>query len=130
MLKELSDNNELNIFLNKNDISIPINNPFSKNVVYIENGEIIGFLNYSIMYEKAEINNIMVEKEYRGRHIATKMMEYVVEKCKICDNITLEVRKSNEVAINLYRRFNFKEVAIRQKYYDNEDGILMMRDGD
>ena len=40
-------------------------------------------------------------------------------------NITLEVRKSNEIARNLYKKFGFREVAIRKFYYGDEDGILM-----
>ena len=40
-------------------------------------------------------------------------------------NITLEVRMSNEIAINLYKKFGFREVAIRRYYYGDEDGILM-----
>ena len=39
--------------------------------------------------------------------------------------ITLEVRMSNEIAINLYKKFGFREVAIRRYYYGDEDGILM-----
>ena len=37
----------------------------------------------------------------------------------------LEVRESNEVAKDLYKRFGFREVAIRKFYYGDEDGILM-----
>ena len=40
-------------------------------------------------------------------------------------NITLEVRLSNEIARDLYKRFGFREVALRKFYYGNEDGILM-----
>ena len=40
-------------------------------------------------------------------------------------NITLEVRISNEVARNLYKKFGFREVALRKFYYGDEDGILM-----
>ena len=41
-------------------------------------------------------------------------------------NITLEVNCNNKNAIKLYKKFNFKEVAIRKCYYNNkEDGILM-----
>ena len=40
-------------------------------------------------------------------------------------NITLEVRKSNKIAIHLYKKFGFREVAIRKYYYGDEDGILM-----
>ena len=40
-------------------------------------------------------------------------------------NITLEVRVSNIRAINLYKKFGFREVALRKYYYGDEDAILM-----
>lgn len=131
MLKEVEkDDIILNQFLLDNNIEKPINSPFSINVIYIENGIVIGYLNYSIMYEKAEINNIFVLKEYRSQGVGSKLLEYLLKKCKICENITLEVRKDNINALHLYKKFGFKEVALREKYYDGVDGILMMREGE
>ena len=42
-------------------------------------------------------------------------------------SITLEVNKNNIPALNLYKKFEFKEVAIRKGYYQGIDGILMER---
>ena len=39
--------------------------------------------------------------------------------------ITLEVSKENERALALYKKYGFKEVALRKGYYDGVDGILM-----
>lgn len=124
------DDIRLNNFLLNNDIEKPINSPFSINVIYLEKELVIGYLNYSIMYEKAEINNIYVLHDFRGQGIGSKLMKYLLEKCKICENITLEVRKNNDSAIQLYKKFGFKEVALREKYYNDIDGILMMREGE
>lgn len=127
MIKEIiSSSLKLKKFLNENKISIIDNDPFSKFIVYLEDTKIIGFLSYSVIYERAEINYIFVLEIYRGKKIASKMLNYMISSCKICDNITLEVRKSNSIAISLYKKFGFKEVAIRENYYNNEDGILMM----
>ena len=41
--------------------------------------------------------------------------------------ITLEVNINNTIALNLYKKFNFKEVAIRKGYYNGIDAILMER---
>lgn len=124
------DDVRLNNFLLNNNIDKPINSPFSINVIYVEKELVIGYLSYSIMYEKAEINNIYVLENFRSKGIGTKLMEYLLEKCKICENITLEVRKNNDSAIKLYKKFGFKEVALREKYYNDIDGILMMREGE
>lgn len=127
MIKEITSSSlELKKFLNENKISIIDNDPFSKFIVYLEDTKIIGFLSYSVIYERAEINYIFVLESYRGKKIASKMLKYMISSCKICDNITLEVRESNTIAISLYKKFGFKEVAIRENYYNNEDGILMM----
>ena len=46
-----------------------------------------------------------------------------------CENITLEVRVSNVVAINLYKSVGFNIVATRKKYYENgEDAYLMLKE--
>jgi ribosomal-protein-alanine N-acetyltransferase len=39
--------------------------------------------------------------------------------------IFLEVRQSNNAAINLYKSFGFKEIGVRKKYYKNEDALVL-----
>lgn len=102
-------------------------NPFSKRVEYIEDGKVIGILSYSLIYDRMEIDNIEVEAKYRQKGIGTKLMSYLIALAieeKVV-NITLEVRISNEIARNLYKKFGFREVALRKFYYGDEDGILM-----
>ena len=131
MIKEVEkDDLLLKQFLLYNKVDEPIDSPFSKEIIYIENGLVIGYLSYSIMYEKAEINNIYVLSEYRSKGIGSKLIEHLLSMCKICENITLEVRKDNVNAINLYKKYGFKEVAIRKNYYNGIDGILMMKEGE
>lgn len=131
MIEEVKhDDLNLNKFLYDNNVDKPITSPFSYDVIYRDAGRIIGFLNYSIMYEKAEINMIYVLEEFRNKGIGSKLLGYVLRKCKICENITLEVRKDNICAIGLYKKFGFKEAAIRQNYYGSVDGVLMVMDGD
>lgn len=127
MIIEVENNDSRLIkFLISNKVDKPIDSPFVKEVIYIENDTVVGYLGYSIMYEKAEINNIYVSEQYRSQGIGSKLLNYLVKKCKICENITLEVRKDNINAICLYKKYGFKEVAIREKYYDGVDGVLMM----
>ena len=102
-------------------------NPFSKEVEYIENNNVLGKLKYSVIYERMEVDNIFVKEEYRSKGIGTKLMSYLVSEAihnKVI-NITLEVRISNNIAINLYKKFGFREVALRKYYYGDEDAILM-----
>ena len=102
-------------------------NPFSKEIQYIEDNNVLGELKYSLIYERMEVDNILVKEEYRGRGIGTKLMSYIVWKAIDTHsvNITLEVRVSNTIARNLYKKYGFREVALRKSYYGDEDGILM-----
>ncbi|MGN1341780.1 MAG: ribosomal protein S18-alanine N-acetyltransferase [Bacilli bacterium] len=101
--------------------------PFSKHAQYLENDKIVGTLDYSLIYDRIEIDNIQVDEKYRDQKIGTKLMSYLISIAieNRVVNITLEVRKSNKIAIHLYKKFGFREVAIRKYYYGDEDAILM-----
>ena len=102
-------------------------NPFLKKIEYLIDDEVVGYLNYLLMYDKMEIDNLFVHEDYRNQQIGTKLLSYLISiaiENKVV-NITLEVRISNEVARELYKKFGFREVALRKFYYGNEDGILM-----
>lgn len=109
------------------ELDIKEANPFSKTIEYIENDKALGILKYSLIYDRMEIDNIEVDPLYRNKGIGTKLMSYLVSVAieKKVVNITLEVRKSNDVARHLYQKFGFREVALRKFYYGDEDGILM-----
>lgn len=101
--------------------------PYRKYYVYEENNKIYGYIVIDIIYDRCEIIYIFVDTERRNQKIGTKLINYVIEMLKKqkCVNITLEVNKENTYAIKLYKKVGFKEVAIRKKYYDGVDGILM-----
>ena len=56
-------------------------------------------------------------------------MNHMLNLCKEkqCENITLEVRIDNDIAISLYEKFQFKKIAIRKNYYQTKDAWLMER---
>ena len=114
----------------ENEVKIFELDTFTKIYVYELDNKVVGFINYSIMYERAEINYIYVDKEYRKKDIASKLIEYMIDDCmtKRCDNITLEVSNQNQAGINLYKKYGFEEKAVRKNYYKNGDGILMMKE--
>ena len=101
-------------------------NPFLKNYVYIENNQPIGLISYSLIYDRIELEYIWTSFEHRKKGIASKLMDKMIEE-KV-NNITLEVRTTNEGAINLYKKYNFKVVSTRKNYYGNEDAYLMIRE--
>jgi len=102
-------------------------NPYARKINYYQENKIIGYLDYSLIYDRIEIDNFFVDEERRGQGIGKKLLSYLVVIAinNHVVNITLEVRNSNEIARNLYKKFGFREVALRKFYYGDEDGILM-----
>lgn len=109
------------------EVDINSYNPFLKKVEYVIDDIVVGHLKYQLIYDKMEIDDLFVEEEYRNKQIGTKLLSYLVSVAieNRVVNITLEVRLSNEIARDLYKRFGFREVALRRFYYGNEDGVLM-----
>ena len=104
------------------------NNPFGNYLLFIEDNEIIGYLYYSDIYDRIEINQIEVKNIHRKSGKATMLMHKLIDNTN--KSITLEVNKNNIPALNLYKKFDFNEVAIRRGYYNGVDGILMERKKD
>ena len=106
----------------KKDIEI---NPFGKYLLEIEDNKIIAYLYYSDIYDRPDINQIEVDVFHRNCGKASKLLKKMIE--VVDKSITLEVKKDNSVAIHVYKKFGFKEKAIRKGYYQGIDGILMER---
>ena len=105
-------------------------NEFSTTVVALDEGKLVGFLVYWILFDNAQICNVCVENEYRKSGIANALFD-IAEKdfeAHDCFSITLEVRVSNIPAINLYTKRGFEKICIKKGYYqDGEDAYYMMK---
>ena len=101
-------------------------NPFSHYLVYKENNEAIGFINYYLIYDRIEIANFNVLDDYQNKGIGTKLLMQLIDKYHgLVKNITLEVRIDNTKAIRIYEKMGFLRRSTREKYYDGIDGVLM-----
>jgi len=94
--------------------------------------DMLGYLIVARYVDAWHIMNVAVDEGFRGRGIARGMLERLFE-LTIGDverGYTLEVRVSNETAIDLYQRLGFVETGVRRGYYtDNrEDALIMWRD--
>ena len=126
--EDINNINKLGSLLHSNykfDIDL-----FSNANIILENDSFIGFIVYSVMYERAEIIDIIINPKYRNNSYGSKLLEYTISKIrdKNCENITLEVNKNNLSAIGLYKKYGFEICAIRENYYTGEDGYLMKKD--
>lgn len=114
---------EIDYINNLSDYKVTINS-FTKILVYIINEEIVGFLDYSLMFDKIEINYIFIKEEFRNNKIAYKLISYMIENNDF-SNITLEVNINNLYAIKLYKSLGFKIINVRKNYYNGVDAYLM-----
>lgn len=89
----------------------------------------IGYVGGWIVADQYDINNIAVLPCFRQCGIASALLKRLIDFCKEkkLTQITLEVRESNAPAKALYKRFGFKEIGSRKKYYSDtgEDAIIM-----
>lgn len=92
--------------------------------------QLVGYLICSRYETVWHITNICVEPDHHDRGIATALLAELY--LRVHDDqarFTLEVRRTNHVAIHLYEREGFRAAGLRRRYYqDNgEDAIVMWR---
>lgn len=107
-------------------------NVAARYLVAERDGTIIGYAGAWIILDESHITNIAVLQAERGkgigRALTAGLMQYL-------SNLgaayaTLEVRKSNEVAQNLYKSLGFIKLGVRKRYYEDndEDALIMVCD--
>ena len=94
-------------------------------------GKIAGYMGMWRIIDECHITNVAVLPEYRNKGIGGMLIKKMIEICR-CSEIsamTLEVRKSNIPAINLYKKFGFVEEGKRPRYYikPTEDALIMWK---
>lgn len=104
------------------------NNIFSEYFSLMYENKIIGFISIWVIIDEVTITNISIHNEYKGIGLSNYLMDYLINNY---DNYTilLEVRESNKIAINLYKKFKFKEIGRRNNYYKfpSENAIIMKK---
>ena len=102
------------------DTLIKGNNSFI--YVYLIDDKVSGYLMILDSIDVYEILAIATVEEYRNKGIAQELLDKIKTK-----DIFLEVRESNQVAINFYKKNKFKEISIRKNYHSEptENAIIM-----
>ena len=105
-----------------------LENPLSTYIVAINEGKVVGYAGLWEPCDEGHVTNIVTKLDKRGNKIGTKMLEELIKiaKNKNLKLVTLEVNVHNEIAIRLYKKYNFKEVGKRPKYYNNIDDAIIM----
>jgi ribosomal-protein-alanine N-acetyltransferase len=98
-------------------------------IVITDGGAVVGYGIGWFVSDEFHIGNVAVARERQGRGIGKQLVEYMLKEAlaRGVAIATLEVRVSNVRAIALYRKYGFKGVAIRKRYYgDNGEDALVM----
>ncbi|MEA2070574.1 MAG: ribosomal protein S18-alanine N-acetyltransferase [Asgard group archaeon] len=119
---------------------IDIYNKFPEgfNVGVMENGEIAGYEMTRIergisnfgygLNKKGHIISIAVLPQYRKQEIGKRLMIAATNalRGRGINEVFLEVRESNQAAINLYQKLGYMPIKVSKKYYNDGESALIM----
>lgn len=94
------------------------------NLKWQAQGEILAFAICQQVLDEATLFNIAVHPKAQGKGIGKQLLSGLIAQLRCRDVLTLwlEVRASNQVAIQLYQSLGFNEVTVRKRYYPTPDG--------
>ena len=91
-----------------------------------QNSQVVAYCIISEIMGDAEIINIATLDGYRQKGIAKNLLNFALENINYT-KCFLEVATKNIGAINLYKACGFIEISRRQKYYGDDDAIIMQK---
>ncbi len=113
----------------QNAISDFLNYDYNKILCAFYDGNIVGYISYSLICGECSIENVAVKPSFRKCGIGSLILQRLLELLKeqAAESIFLEVRKSNTPAINLYKKHGFLQCGERKNFYSKptENALLM-----
>ncbi|MDJ0707260.1 MAG: ribosomal protein S18-alanine N-acetyltransferase [Leptolyngbyaceae cyanobacterium MO_188.B28] len=82
--------------------------------------------------EEAHITILAVDPAHQGRGLGKLLLSELLlaAQRRALERATLEVRASNDVALHLYGKLDFRQAGRRRRYYsDGEDALILWRGG-
>lgn len=108
-----------------------IENKLSFYLIAEIDGHVAGYIGIWQILDEGHITNVAVAPEHRRKHVASAMMEVMIDVTGKTDIncYTLEVRESNSAAIKFYEKYGFKIEGVRPGYYEDngENAFIMWR---
>ena len=109
-----------------------LENPLSTWLVCADGDTVLGYVGSQTVMGETDMMNIAVHPDFRRQGIARRLILALVEALKKQGShcLTLEVRASNQNAINLYQKLNFSQIGRRPNYYRNpkEDALILRKE--
>jgi ribosomal-protein-alanine N-acetyltransferase len=107
-------------------------NPAARCWVADLEGRVVGMMVAWLIVDEIHIATIATHPDYRRQGIGKKLLLHTLQSAQEEGAITsfLEVRESNDAALEMYRKFGFVESGRREGYYkdNDEDAMLMTLD--
>lgn len=87
-------------------------------------GEVAGYGIMSFGAGEAHILNICIRSDLRGAGVGRKLMDFLLARARDehMQEVFLEVRPSNTIAIRLYEILGFTRIGVRKAYYQSTGG--------
>ncbi|MGL4903907.1 MAG: GNAT family N-acetyltransferase [Cetobacterium sp.] len=92
--------------------------------ILIFDKDVKGYLILHDSYDFYEIMKIGVKSDCRKNKIGEKLISFYLQNYK--ENLFLEVRESNDIAIKFYIKNGFIKVGQRKNYYSNGETAILM----
>ena len=106
---------------------------YARYLVAEADGEIAGSAGMRVVYGEGDIDNVVVDRKYRGNGIAKTLISELIAlgESEGIKEFTLEVRASNAAAIRVYENAGFTSAGVRPRFYEDpvEDALIMWRRG-
>lgn len=101
----------------------------SEKFVVLFQGTVIGFLEFTVLFQTAEIFMIAVHRDFQGIGIGKELMRFCISKFRDRNvkEVYLDVSVNNIKAINFYRSCGFYILYRRKAYYKNGDDAYLMK---
>ncbi|MGP4042605.1 ribosomal protein S18-alanine N-acetyltransferase [Gracilibacillus sp. D59] len=104
-------------------------NQYAQYFVATLNEKVVGFCGSWMVLDEAQITNIAIDPDYRGKGYGQGLFQYVINNAvaRGIHHLSLEVRVSNITAQKMYKKFGLKPGGIRKNYYsDNQEDALVL----
>ncbi|SMO94458.1 ribosomal protein S18-alanine N-acetyltransferase [Melghirimyces algeriensis] len=95
-----------------------------------KDGRVVGYSGMWLVLDEAHVTNIAIHPDLQGQGIGEQALEDLMKSARKsgAHHMMLEVRASNHIAQNLYRKKGFQPIGIRPHYYtDNQEDAVMMQ---
>lgn len=116
----------------ENSVQSELDNPLSLWLVVLIDQKVAAYIGSQTVLDEADIMNVAVAPEHRKCGLAKLLLNTLQDTlaAKKVHSLTLEVRASNEPAINLYASLGYVQVGRRPNYYHKpkEDALILRKE--